>query len=157
MKKFSIISILVVLTLAFVFCFAGCTNTPDTSNDSSALSNYEVGHKFVVYPTVEFNYKIEDDFIVHISNISVTLVEKNEVKENDTIEDERYSPFTTKMEVSGYTDVKHSGKHISIWVSGTFGFSCKAIISEDGTFYGCTEMALLRTDQPLYFTYISLS
>ena len=151
MKKFSV---LVILMIVCIFCFAGCVNTP---NSPSNLSNYKVGYEFEVYPTVEFNYKINDDFVVHISDISVTLVEKNEIKANDTIEG-KYSPYTTKLEVSGYTDVKHSGTKIYVYVYAgpTTNIVCNATISEDGTFYAYKESSALIKSDTIYFNYIAI-
>ncbi|MDE6605983.1 MAG: hypothetical protein K2K85_08195 [Clostridia bacterium] len=149
MKKFFV---LIVLTIVCIFCFVGCVNTPDSPNTSTDLGNYEVGYEFEVYPTVEFNYKINEDFIVHISDISVTLIEKNEIKANDIIENKYYYPYTTKFEVTGNTDAKHSGKQIDIYAtSGAANIHCVATINDDGSFYGSNECYSLRKSDIIYF------
>ncbi|MDE7209496.1 MAG: hypothetical protein K2O31_06390 [Clostridia bacterium] len=154
MKKFFV---LIVLTIVCIFCFVGCVNTPDSPNTSTDLGNYEVGYKLDVYPNIEFNYKINDDFIVHISNISVTFVEKNEIKANDTIENSFY-PYVTRLEVSGHTNTDHSGKCINIrLISDANSYSCNATINEDGTFYGYKDLFALRKANTLYFYQITIA
>ena len=149
MKKFSIFIILIIVC---VFCFAGCVNTPKTASD---LGDCKVGYEFEVYPNVEFNYKINDDCVVHINNISVTLVKKNEINTGDTIEGLFY-PYTAKMEVSGHTDASYFGKKINVQMTaGINSYSCDAIISEDGTFYGFEEFVGIKNTETLYFNCIT--
>ena len=150
MKKFSIFIILIIVC---IFCFAGCVNTPNTASD---LGDCNVGYEFEVYPNVEFNYKISDDFIVHISDISVTLVQKNEIKANDTIEN-IFMPYVVKLEVSGFTTAEHCGTRIRISFSSiTTGLECYATITEDGTFYGDSETSF-RNNNTIYFSRIMVS
>ena len=149
MKKFSIIILILIMTS--VLCFAGCANTPKASSD---LGDCKVGYEFEVYPNVEFNYKINDDFIVHISDISATLVKKNEIKANETIEGD-FHPYITKIEITGKTDPKHSGKNLYIQMESTsVAITCYAKIAEDGTFRGIDESTAFIKGDTIYFSRI---
>ncbi len=150
MKKLSII---VILALVCVLCFAGCGEEPTSTLD---LSECEIGYEFEVYPNVEFNYTISDDFIVHISDIKVTLIEKNEINANDNIEGYFY-PYIIKVEVKGKTDAKHANTDIYIALStANVGINCRATISEDGTFYGHQEISIIKSFNKIYFSRISV-
>lgn len=151
MKKLSII---VILALVCALCFAGCGEKPTSTLD---LSECEIGYEFEVYPNVEFDYKINDDFIVHISDIKVTLIEKNEVNTNDILEGEFY-PYVAKIEVTGTADPKFSGTSIYISFSnGSNTPSCKATITEDGTFHARNETSVLKKYDTIYLYRIIIS
>lgn len=101
------------LVLCFVFCLpfsflVGCTNT---SNKSHSFYETKIGYKLNVYPEIEFDYIVDDTCTVHVKDIQVELIKKNEIHENDTLT-EPYHPYTFLVTAHGTTDSKHAGKTI---------------------------------------------
>ncbi|MCD7729810.1 MAG: hypothetical protein LUI60_07910 [Clostridia bacterium] len=76
-------------------------NTENNSAQLTNLENYEVGDSLPVYPTCEFDYKVSDDCVVHISEIKAVLTAKNEINEGDLIEGDWY-PYIVTITTTGY-------------------------------------------------------
>ena len=148
MKKFFIIFSIIVV--ACVCCLAGCVK----SNGSQVLdlNSCEIGYEFEVCPNTEFDYKINDNFIIHIQNIKATLIEKNKIGDNDVLQG-RYSPCVVRIQVIGYTNSIHKGARVDIIVcSLSVGMNIPVTISNDGTFTGEIETNAIRVAYPIYFS-----
>ncbi|MDR2202358.1 MAG: hypothetical protein LBP26_06350 [Clostridiales bacterium] len=146
MKKF------LVLVLCLVVAFPAAACKKDTSapppQTLPPFEECEVGYMLDVYPKVEFDYKIADDFVVHISSISAELTAKNEIKEGDVL-DENFYPFEVTIKANGTTDPKHAGKRIAVFVA-VYQYG---IINNGGSFSFTTTLYTIKENQKIYFTY----
>lgn len=146
MKKFAVGTILIALCTVLCLGFVGCSKPQELPKDNELpnLPDAEIGTQFTVYPTVSFNYQIEEGFVIHFDSITATLVEKNEIEENGTIIDERYYPYVVEIKIIGSTDAKHAGKEIYIDIAAAAMYSALTTIKEDGTISATINIKILR-------------
>lgn len=113
LKKFSVVMVSAVMCCSLL-AFVGCD--AQNKNESSIQSDkYDIGYKLDVYPSCKFNYKVDEDCVVTINNITVTLTQKNEIKEGETVL-EPYYPYVFHVYANGSTDRKFAGKKIYLLV-----------------------------------------
>lgn len=153
MKKFALILLVAVLCVP-IFAFAACA---DPSDDPYDLSTKEIGYEIPVYPDCEFSYKIikteynyetmQDEVVleaeVHISEFSVTLVNKNPVSAGDIL-DEDYGYYTVKLHVEGLADSVLVGK--TLWFQ-TIDAQGKSTVDSDGSIIWDFEHSFTGNDE----------
>jgi len=99
-------------TTAFlVACNNGNSTKQTTDNAWVDLSRYEVGSELSVYPTCEFDYKIDDECTVHINSVKATLTARNEIIEGTTLS-ERYYPYTVQLVVTATMSKEQAGQKL---------------------------------------------
>lgn len=135
MKKLFVSLFSVVLFVSSIVGFTACGN----NNSLPDLADCEIGYQLPVYPTCEFDYKYNDEYIVHIDSITVTLVEKNTIEEGDIL-DKKFFPYYVEWVVKGSTSVTLAGKNIFIELHSTEDSSGTSknyhgTIESDGTFF----------------------
>ncbi len=135
MKKFLFCLCSLVLTICATCLLTACDNDKATQSSSNPI-NYEIGYELTVYPDCDFNYKVNDECLVHVSDISVVLAQKNEIAKNDTLTEPFY-PCVYHISAKGSTDAKFAGKtiYIRLTVSEMYQqfYYYSAIIEADGT------------------------
>jgi hypothetical protein len=105
------------------------------------LEDCNVGYGFEVYPKVPFNYVVKasgsdtQDYTFHIESITATLIEKNTIKEGDTL-DEPFYPYKVELRIKGNTDVALAGRSVGFSTVDHGGLV--GTINEDGTFDNAT-------------------
>lgn len=112
MRKF----LISFLSLAFIVCLTfGLTACGNKKEELPDLADCEIGYQLPVYPGVEFDYKVVDRnanaFIVHISEIKLTLAKKNTITANTTLEKPFYR-YELTFTAKGSTDTKLAGEHM---------------------------------------------
>lgn len=155
MKKLFVSLFSVVLFVFSIVGFTACGN----NNSLPDLADCEIGYQLPVYPTCEFDYKYNDEYIVHIDSITVTLVEKNTIEEGDIL-DEKFSPYYAEWIVKGSTDATLAGKDIFIELHTTedgksTSTSYSGSIESDGTFNVKYKQAIYK-NSIWYFHEVSL-
>lgn len=139
MKKFLVVC-LSLICLMFTFGLTACGDKAETLD----LADCEIGYELPVYPNCKFNYKITyDDYkqqtldvpvIVNIDNINAILVEKNDINEDDVLE-QPFHMYKINLVIVGHTDKELSGRELRIWLIDQLTgntFSNKATIDENG-------------------------
>ena len=118
MKRFLCAVVSSVLCMTFLACtmfaLAGC-GAQETNNDDASLNEYNIGDQLDVYPNCKFNYQVNDDCVVVVNSIKVTLAQKNVIEANETVL-EPYYPYVFHVYANGYTDKKFAGKTIYLLV-----------------------------------------
>ncbi|MCD8372956.1 MAG: hypothetical protein LUD27_06630 [Clostridia bacterium] len=125
MKKFICTALCSLIALSAV-PLASCSNNSGLIN----LADCEIGYELPVYPDCEFDYKIDDDCVVHISEIKAVLTAKNEINEGDVIEDE----FYYRYEISITIEAQLVGEYNSYVGSTRIAAISNGIY---GNMYGC--------------------
>lgn len=158
MKKFFVSVIGAIMFCLSVFGLVSCKQ--ESKSGSIDLANCEVGNKLPVYPTCEFDYKIDDNCIVHINHFSATLVRKNSIEENAILE-ERFNRYEIQVEIGGKIVAPSCTKRHY----GSFQFTSNGLggvsidnIQNDGTFCestivktsssSCTEITFIDFKHP---------
>ncbi len=100
MKKFIVTVLCAVVTLCSI-SFAACSSSSDSGLIN--LADCEIGYELPVYPDCEFDYKVDDDCVVHISEIKAVLTAKNEINAGDLVEDKFYR-YEITLSANGYTN-----------------------------------------------------
>ena len=110
MKKFLVVC-LSLLCLMFTFGLTACGDKDN--NELIDLADCEIGYELPVYPSCEFDYKVNDDCVVHISSIKAVLVQKNEIHEGDLLT-ENFTPYIVELRFLGRTDASNVDKNIKV-------------------------------------------
>ena len=138
---------LILVGLLLCFSFAGISGCADNSRENNVpttydLSKIEVGTEMPIYPAFEFDYKVNDDLIIRISSMSVTLTEKNEINPGDIIEGD-YNFFTLMAKIHGsvITNNKNQRFYIAIYAP-YFSQTCIAEVDSLGNFICKQEFAI---------------
>lgn len=151
MKKF--IAVLCVILLSMCL-FVGCA---DDSQNTIDLEKCEIGDELPIYPNCEFDYKVDENYTVHISSIKLTLVEKKYIIKDSCIDDSFYK-YTIKFAANGSTHKTLSGKTVDIRLADIgLQYSLRLEINEDGSFGGDTEIYTNSYIIPLTFFKIVIS
>jgi uncharacterized protein YxeA len=109
-----IIAVLLCLLCLSPFAISGCNkNNSNTDSQIIDLANCEIGYELPVYPECEFNYKINEECTVHVKSIKATLIQKNTISENDTLDSE-FHPYIIHISAIGSTDMKFEGKELRL-------------------------------------------
>lgn len=130
MKKFIVSAVCAVVALCSI-PFAACSSSEN--NGLINLADCEIGYELPVYPDCEFDYKVDDDCVVHISEIKAVLTAKNEINEGDLVEkDYYYYRYIITANVKGYLSSEYNSNS-SLYLSlicppsdGAFGKTATA-------------------------------
>lgn len=94
----------ILCSFLLIYGIIGLTACNNNESESLPdLANCKIGYELPVYPQCDFYYKVDENFTVHIENVSATLTKKNEIHQGDTLDTEFY-PYTVTLTVSGTTD-----------------------------------------------------
>lgn len=133
MKKLFVALISAVLCFS-LFAFIGCDENEKPPEDRFA--NMQVGDQVSTYPDCEFNYKCVrkdgSNFVIHISQFSVTLSEINSITPNDTLEGIIY-PCLYTVVVKGTADSSLSGTSLTVALWCSYGSTLRSKIIESTT------------------------
>ena len=153
MKKFLVVC-LSLLCLMFTFGLTACGDKDN--NELIDLADCEIGYELPVYPSCEFDYKVNDDCVVHISSIKAVLVKKNEIHEGDLLT-ENFTPYIVELRFLGRTDASNVDKNIKVRLNLQItSISIRTAISRDGEINGTT-IAYLKYTPTITFETIYLS
>lgn len=155
MKKFAVGTILIALCTVLCLGFVGCSKPQVLPKDNELpnLPDAEIGTQFTIYPTVPFNYQIEEGFVIHFDSITATLIEKNEIEENGTITDEYYTPYIVEIKVLGSTDPVHAGEKIYIkFAYLSMVYSNPTLIDENGKISASIRIQATHTSNFVFYS-----
>lgn len=137
MKK--IVVFLMCALLCFtLFAIAGCG---EQNQGADAIADMKIGSELPVYPNSAFDYKCvaEDgsEYLIRISKISVTLIDKIDASSSDPITGMFY-PYKYSVAVSGTTSPEHAGRKFYIYFSFASGTTYsndtpECAVNADGT------------------------
>ena len=154
MKKFLVLLLSIVCIISTTAGLTACDNYSDNGSSNNIvgaidLANCEIGYELPVYPTCEFDYKVNDNMTVHIKNIKVRLVEKNIINEDDEIAGNFY-PYVVEVTAEGSTAIEFANTVITLQLRDSFPvsfvYSGDAVINSNGTINWSFQI----TDSALY-------
>lgn len=134
MKKLFVALISTVLCFS-LFAFAGCENN-HTQVETPNLSECDIGFQVPIYPSFEFDYQVNNECLVHISSITMTLVEKNYLQQGELVTGD-FQPFVFELNAIGKTEERFAGEKIYIQLQAEEQYKTQyfysAIVNGDGT------------------------
>lgn len=166
MKKFFVSLMCVAMVICSTLGLSACAGDKDNSNTVD-LSQIEVGAEIPVYPNCEFDYLFkpnnlessDEQYTVHISQITAKLSKKNSIHKGDILTEQFY-PFEIQVYVSGSTSPKLAGKILSVFICGQtcwldiVRITCH--VTSTGAFEGISTFSIYDSHAtPIYFSYVS--
>lgn len=156
MKKILVVILSFICLISSTVCLGACSNKGNATGSTELidLADCEIGYELPIYPTCEFDYKVNEECTVHIKNINIKLVQKNEISSNNEVTG-KFFPFVLEVNAEGETTDSLAGKTIALHLRDSFPvsfvYSGESVVNTNGTInwkFNVTDISVYKI---LYF------